>query len=281
VQLIEGATSHHVVQRGIDFHFLEWGERTLPPMVLLHGLTGHARIWDHMAPSLSQRYHLFALDQRGHGETAHTATYTTQEFVDDLEAMRKHWPIERFVLMGLSMGGHNAMAYAAQHGSRVERLIIIDIPPAFDMRRTPDRAKMEELATNGHRVFATLDEAVADARSGNATAPDENLRYRTACNVREAPGGMIFKYDPKVPATWQPDDLWPIADELTMPSLLVRGGLPGALPRTVAERMVTAFPRLELAEVLDSGHSVPTDKPEKLAPIVLDWLSSAATAPTK
>lgn len=273
MQVIAGSVSPRVALRGIDFHYLEWGDALMPPMVLLHGLTGHAHIWDHMAPALAERYHLFALDQRGHGDTGHAESYTTQEFVDDLEAVRKHWDIERFVLMGLSMGGHNSMAYASQHPDRVERLIIIDIPPAFDMRRAPDRAAMEEMARNGHKLFERFDDAVASARTGNPTAPDENLRYRTQCNVRDVPGGVIFKYDPAVPSTWHPDDLWPIADKLTMPTLLVRGGLTTVLARDTAERMVAAFPRLELAEVSDSGHSVPTDKPEKLTPIVLDWLS--------
>jgi pimeloyl-ACP methyl ester carboxylesterase len=273
MQTVAGAVSHHVSLRGIEFHWLEWGAPTRPPMVLLHGLTGHAHIWDHMAPHLAERYHLFALDQRGHGDTGHPASYTTQEFADDIEAVREHWGIERFVLMGLSMGGHNGMAYAAQHPERVERLIIIDIPPAFDMKRAADREKIEHQATHGHGRFATLEDAIADARSGNITAPEENLRYRTMHNVRETgDGGLIFKYDPKVQATWMPDDLWPIAPRLTMPSLLVRGGLTYALPRATADKMVATFPNLELIEVPDSGHSVPTDKPEKLWPIVLDWL---------
>ncbi len=271
--MVAGAVSHRVSLRGMDVHYLEWGDSTRPPMVLLHGLTGHARIWDHMAPHLAEQFHLFAPDQRGHGESGHANSYTTQEFANDIEAMRAHWSIDRFVLMGLSMGGHNAMAYAAQRPERVDRLIIIDIPPAFDMRRAPDRAKTEEQAKNGHRRFATLEEAIADARAGNPTAPDDNLRYRTMCNVREtADGGLMFRYDQKVQATWQPDDLWPALPQLTMPSLLVRGGLTNALARATAERMVAVFPDLELIEVPDSGHSVPTDKPEKLWPIVLDWL---------
>jgi pimeloyl-ACP methyl ester carboxylesterase len=176
--------------------------------------------------------------------------------------------------MGLSMGGHNGIAYASQHPERVERLIIIDIPPALDVRRMPDRTKIEAQAKNGHRRFATLDEAVADARAGNPTAPDENLNYRTMCNVREtSDGGLMFKYDQKVQATWQPDDLWPALPRLTMPALLVRGGLTTVLPRETAEKMVTASPNLELIEVPDSGHSVPTDRPEKLWPIVLEWLA--------
>jgi pimeloyl-ACP methyl ester carboxylesterase len=145
------------------------------------------------------------------------------------------------------------------------------------MRRAPEREKLEAQAKHGHRRFATLDEAVAEARSGNPTAPDENLRYRTMCNVRETPdGGLMFKYDHKVQATWFPDDLWPVLPRVTMPSLLVRGGLTNALPRSAADRMVQEFPNLELVEVPDSGHSVPTDKPEKLWPIVLDWLDRKA-----
>ena len=122
MQMVAGYVSHRVPSglRGIDFHYLEWGDASQPPMVLLHGLTGHAHIWDHMAPHLAVRHHVFAPDQRGHGDTGHPDSYTTQEFADDVEALRAHpWAIERFVLVGLSMGGHNGIAYAlAASGAR-------------------------------------------------------------------------------------------------------------------------------------------------------------------
>jgi pimeloyl-ACP methyl ester carboxylesterase len=110
-------------------------------MVLLHGLTGHAHTWDHMAPALAARYRLFVPDQRGHGDTSAAETYATRDFVDDLEALRAHWSIERFVLMGLSMGGHNAMAYAAAHPDRVTRLIVIDMAPSS----TSQGAELEQI----------------------------------------------------------------------------------------------------------------------------------------
>jgi pimeloyl-ACP methyl ester carboxylesterase len=272
MQAVSGPVSHHVTLRGLDFHYLTWGDAALAPLVLLHGLTGHAHIWDHVAQALAERFQLFAPDQRGHGDTQHASAYTTRDFTDDVEALRAHWDIERFTLVGLSMGGHNAMSYAAQHPNRVGRLIIIDIPPAFDMRRVPDRSRIEALAREGHRTFGSLDEAVADARLSNTTAPIENLRHRTEHNVREVDGGLMLKYDPKVPATWQPDDLWPIVGTLSMPSLLVLGGINSAVPPAAVARMRETFPRLDVAEVPDSGHSVPTDKPDKLAPILLEWL---------
>jgi pimeloyl-ACP methyl ester carboxylesterase len=242
-------------------------------MVLLHGLTGHAHIWDHMAPELSHGYHLLAPNQRGHGETQHAATYATTDFVEDLEAMRQVWGIERFVLMGLSMGGHNAMAYTLAHPDRVSHLIAIDIPPRLDPKAWPTRAENEARAKNGHPVFATLDEAVEEARSGNPTAPEANLRYRTQWNCVETEGGFKLRWDPKVQVAWEPADLWSGITQIDTPTLLVRGDLTTVLPEDTAARMIAAFPDAELVEVPTSGHSVPTDRPEGLTPLVLEWLA--------
>jgi pimeloyl-ACP methyl ester carboxylesterase len=278
LQTISGFSDHTARQRDVDFHWLEWGHAASPPMVLLHGLTGHAHIWDHMAPHLAERYHLYALDQRGHGDTGHPPTYTTQDFVDDLEAMRAHWGIERFVLMGLSMGGHNGMAYAAQYPERVARLIVIDIPPRLSMDRSPTRPAQERLARDGHGTYSDFEDAVRDARPEMLTAPEENLRYRTYWNLRRcADGSMQFKYDARVQVLWQPADLTPALAKISCPMLLVRGGKTYTLPRDVAASMVAAVPDAELIEVPESGHSVPTDRPEDLTPIVLDWLARRGT----
>ncbi len=277
VQAIAGYKDHTTAARGISFHWLEWGDASAPPMVLLHGLTGHAHIWDHMAPQLVERYHIFAPDQRGHGETDHAASYATREFVDDLEALARQWGIERFVLMGLSMGGHNAMAYALAHPEQVSRLIIIDIPPKMDRRNAPNYEQAVKLAATGHRRFATFDDAVQDARAGTPTAPEANLRYRTHWNLRSnADGTTQFKYDPKVSSLWDPADLSTRLGEIAVPTLLVRGAKTTVLPSSVAQAMIAAIPDAELVEVAESGHSVPTDRPEDLAPAVLEWLARRA-----
>ncbi len=274
MQTITGYADHTIEARDIAFHYLEWGDPASPPMVLLHGLTGHAHIWDHMAPRLSERYHLFAPDQRGHGDSGYAASYATREFADDLEALVRHWGIERFVLMGLSMGGHNAMAYAVAHPEQVSRLIVIDIPPKMDRRNAPNYEQTVKLAETGHQHFATFDDALRDARAGTPTAPEANLRYRTHWNLKSnADGTMQFKYDPKVSALWDPADLSGVLDRIAAPTLLVRGGKTVVLPRGVAAAMIAAMPDAELVEVAESGHSVPTDRPEDLAPAVLAWLS--------
>lgn len=274
MQTITGYTDRRAKLGNIDFHWLEWGDADAPPMVLLHGLTGHAHIWDHMAPALAERYHVLAPDQRGHGDTGHAATYATADFIDDMEALVQHWRLASFVLMGLSMGGHNGMAYAATHPERITRLIVIDIPPRMDRQSTPNWDVISRLAETGHTPFATFDDAVAAARAGTPTAPQANLEYRTKWNLNTLPDGhLVLKYDPKAPAHWEPADLWDRLPLIAAPTLLVRGGLTQVLPRNTAERMIAAMPDAALVEVPESGHSVPTDRPEDLQKIVLDWLA--------
>ncbi len=275
MQTIAGFTDRTVNVRGIDVHYLDWGDPAAPPMVLLHGLTGHAHIWDHMAPALAERFHLLAPDQRGHGDSGHAATYATTDFVGDLEALVEWWGLStRFVLMGLSMGGHNAMAYAAAHPDHVSRLIAIDIPPR--LKRDPQSSwdPVTRPGEPGHPSFTAFEDAVEMARAGTPTAPQENLEYRTWWNLRPlADGRMTFKYDPLAPMRWTPADLWDALPSIQAPTLLVRGALTQVLPRAVAERMLASIPDAELIEVPESGHSVPTDRPEALAVVVLDWLS--------
>lgn len=273
MQTIAGYETRTLDARGLRFSYLEWGDPASPPMVLLHGLTGHAHIWDHMAPQLAERYHVLAPDQRGHGDTQHADTYATADFVADLEAIVDAWALDRFVLIGLSMGAHNSIAFAAKNPTRVERLVLIDIPPKLNRNQAPNWEVISRLAVTGHKRYTAFDDAVADARAGTPTAPIENLRYRTHWNLRDiGDGAMSLKYDPKCPAGWEPADLWPELPKLAMPVLLVRGGKTTVLPLATAERMVWTMPDAELVEVPESGHSVPTDRPEDLTPIVLDWL---------
>jgi pimeloyl-ACP methyl ester carboxylesterase len=86
---------------------------------------------------------------------------------------------------------------------------------------------------------------------------------------------MVLKYDARAPVRWAPEDLTQRLPMLSMPVLLVRGGKTTVLPRDIAEEMAAAIPQCELVEVVESGHSVPTDRPEELAEIVLGWLSLA------
>src|SRR2546430_15056764 len=122
-----------IVLNGQRFHYTEWGAWTAPPVVMLHGVTGHARTWDEEAAALAARYRVLALDQRGHGDSdpSPNADYTVATLSADVTAFADTLGLPRFSLVGLSMGGRVAIAFAGQAPRRVDRLVIVDIRPAI------------------------------------------------------------------------------------------------------------------------------------------------------
>ena len=62
---------------GLRLHYVDWGNRPAPSMLLLHGTASHARLWDRFAAALSDSYHVVALDQRGFGDSDSPPDYKT------------------------------------------------------------------------------------------------------------------------------------------------------------------------------------------------------------
>ena len=94
-----------VILQGQRFHYTEWGEATAPALVLLHGVTGHARTWDDEAGALASRYRVLALDQRGHGDSdpAADGDYTVAAMAGDLAAFADTLGLARLSIVGLSI----------------------------------------------------------------------------------------------------------------------------------------------------------------------------------
>src|SRR3712207_1259861 len=119
--------------------YVDWGEAGHPPMVLLHGFSAQARYWDGFAVHMRDAYHVYALDQRGHGDSDWAGEYPPEAMPSDLAAFVDQRGLERFTIVGHSMGGGVAFRYTADHPDRVERLIIEDSalplpvrPPVFN-----------------------------------------------------------------------------------------------------------------------------------------------------
>ncbi len=99
------------------FHYLSWGaEQTeLPCMLLLHGITSSAQSWVRVGPALANRYRVYALDQRGHGESIKptAGAYSLRHSADDAQAFLEDIGLERPVLIGHSWGGATAIVLAS------------------------------------------------------------------------------------------------------------------------------------------------------------------------
>ncbi|HYX06556.1 MAG TPA: alpha/beta fold hydrolase [Bacteroidales bacterium] len=100
-----------------------------PPLVILHGLYGSSDNWHSIAKALSDKYTVYIPDQRNHGKSPHSDKHDFEVMKNDLKDFADDLRLEKFYLMGHSMGGKTAMLFAADFPERIEALIIVDISP--------------------------------------------------------------------------------------------------------------------------------------------------------
>jgi pimeloyl-ACP methyl ester carboxylesterase len=269
------ATSSFVTLDGLKFHYLDWGGDG-PPLVMLHGFTGHAHTWDHTAAALRPRYRVLALDQRGHGDTQWAHAYGSRLMVEDVRRFLDALELDRVTLMGLSMGGNVAYLFAATYPERVDRLVVLDIGPEV----APAGAARIAGGLDAPDTFASEDEAVSQARLANPRPTDQSLRHRVVHNLRpDGKGGLTYKWDKALrDGTASRDDhspaeRWAAWRAVRVPTLLVRGAESDILAAGTAEQMVAENPNATLAVIDDCGHSITLDRPESLVEVLRPWLA--------
>lgn len=269
-----GAIDDYVLLGGVRFHYREWPNPGKQALVLLHGFTGHTRSWDSFAEAMQRDYHVYALDQRGHGESGWTDDYSAEAMVEDVERFRAALGLKQFVLLGLSMGGRNAYHYAATYPDEVERLVIVDIGPEI----ATSGATRIQTGVRAGDVFASTEEAIERAMKANSNADSEESRHRTRHNLmRLEDGTWTFRYDKALRGDRSlprpdPEAAWGMLRSIKAPTLLIRGEISDVLAPEVAERMVAAIPDCRFAVVAGSGHSIPLERPKGFLEAVRTFL---------
>lgn len=112
----------------IELSFREYGKAG-PALVILHGLLGSSQNWQGAAKMLAQKFHVFVVDQRNHGNSPHVPSHTFADLRDDVKNFFERQRLEKAFLLGHSMGGVAAMEFAFHHPEYLSGLIIEDIAP--------------------------------------------------------------------------------------------------------------------------------------------------------
>lgn len=273
------ATDRSILLRGQRFHYTERGASGAPPVIMLHGITGHARTWDAEAEALVPRFRVLALDQRGHGDSdlASDGDYSIQAMAGDLAAFMDALALRTATLVGLSMGGRVAIAYAGAHRDRVERLMVVDIGPEI---AEAGRDRVRATMAGSPERFETPEDAVAYLRQANPRYTDALLRGRVRHGLRALPdGGFAWKYDRAIreairDGRWRDSiDLWPLWSAIICPTVIVRGVESDVLSPAIVERMLAALPHARLVEVEGAGHTVPGDRPDVFLATLREFLA--------
>ena len=259
--------SRNVVIKHLRFHFLEWGDPAAPPMLLLHGGNQSAHSWDLVSISLADRFHVFALDQRGHGDSewARDGDYALPTRADDAYAFMQAMGMDRPIIMAHSMGGLTTLTLCLQRPDVARALAIVDVGPEISIKGS----KTIGTFVRANVEFASLDQFVENVSKYDPFRSREHILRTARYNlIQRADGTLVHKAD-HTGGRSRSDD--PKTDEelrrtfaipmeavrvIPVPTLVVRGAQSNILEPEQAERFVQELPQGRLVTVPKSGHNV-------------------------
>ncbi len=239
----------------------------MTPIVFVHGFMGGSRQWDAQLDAFSDA-HLHTVDLPGFGENAHMDAFNTisefaQWVLDDLTSNG----IEKFHLMGHSMGGMVAQEMVAQAPERVDRLVLYGtgaqgvLPGRFEtIERSKQRALSDGASVTAKRISATwfLDQERAAGYSACT-------KIAELSDIQSILAGLDAM------------SIWSGAEKLSSVNtrtLVVWGDRDRTYPWTQTEQLWQSVPNASLAVMPDCAHAAHMEKPKLFNEIVKDFLSA-------
>jgi pimeloyl-ACP methyl ester carboxylesterase len=264
--------------QGLQLRYLDWGNHSAPTLLLVHGTRDHARSWDWTAQALRSRWHVVAMDLRGHGDSdwspdgAYLLPYHILDFVEMVESLGSG----QVSIVGHSFGGALAARYAGLYPDRVRKIVFVDsLGPdpsnyaKWDEEGAVSRSldwieKRKDPRQTTSRRLATIDEAVARVAKANPRLTQDQAIHLAKYGVRPDQDGYRWKFDPRV-SMFAPEDFeirgshyW---QRITAPTLILHGRLSWTSdPKTDGRAAFFRDPRTITFE--RSGHWIHHDQLE-------------------
>jgi pimeloyl-ACP methyl ester carboxylesterase len=228
-----------------------------PSILLLHGLAGRGNEWHETANWLTQRGHVFALDQRGHGRSAKGLDdYSREAYVADAVAVIERLRLAPALLIGQSMGGLNAFLVAARRPDLVRSLVVVEAQPSPSPSAQRD---IEKWLNSWLLPFPSLVDA--QAYFGGATLyaqtwlemlEERDDGYWPLCRHEEMLRSM---------ADIVTIDYWSEWDRIACPTLVV-GGEDSFVPQEDLRAMASRIPQGRYVQIPQAGHDLHLDRPD-------------------
>jgi pimeloyl-ACP methyl ester carboxylesterase len=284
---VVGPTSHYYYSQRLKLHYVDWGNTTAPPLLLIHGGRDNARNWDWVALALRDAYHIVAPDLRGHGDSewARGGQYAMIDYVLDVAQLLEQLQMFPITIIGHSLGGGIACQYSGVYAERVKQLVAIEGlgPPPGHTRHGPAHARMgawiaqmRAFAGRHARRYASLEEAVQRMQEANQHLTAAQAYHLTLHGTyRNEDGTYTWKFDNYVrsqsPYEFNVEEARSFWQQITCPTLLLRGTESWATDPLLDGR-ARAFRHVRCVNVPRAGHWVHHDQLEEFLRIVRAFL---------
>lgn len=256
---------------GTELAYDDRGRPGRDALVLLHSLGADGRMWDACVDLLQQEHRVIVPDTRGHGASGPTTETSADLWVHDLHDVLQAAGADRVVLVGVSLGGIQALTYAAAHPETVVGIVVADsfaaLPPDIadaKIANLVDQARQQPMAL-------VADQYVADTFEEPYPPGAEQVRRALAAIDSDS-------YAAAVEACFGAR----IEDRLahvTSPALVLWGDRDAKTPRPLSERIVAGLPDARLAVVPDAGHLSNVDNPEGFVALVAAFEAELTARP--
>jgi pimeloyl-ACP methyl ester carboxylesterase len=257
---------------GIDVAFQDTGNG--PAVFLIHGHPLDHTMWQPQVEFLRDRYRLIVPELRGYGATplpAGKRVTLLDDFAEDILTLANHLNIDRFAIVGLSLGGQIAFETLRQAPDRIRAIVLADTFASLD---TPEQKQTR------------IDTADRFDRDGFGNFATETLhKMMTPANAQAFPAvaehiiRMVHDSNPHGAAAalrgrTQRRDYIPLLSQITVPSLIVVGREDAFTPVRLSEEMHRALPGSRLEIIEDSGHMTNLERPDEFNAILGSFLAS-------
>jgi pimeloyl-ACP methyl ester carboxylesterase len=268
---------------GLALHVRQHNPAGTPPVLFLHGWLDHSHSFDAVVERLPEDWRLLLLDFRGMGRSAHLprgAQYHFTDYLLDVEATLNALGLAQVHVVGHSLGGIVATAYAAARPERVRSLTLVESlgpsggPRTVALERL--RGFLDDSARPPHRKhYPSVEAAAARLRENNPSLTPEAAHHLALHGTEASEGGVVFRFDPvhrrRFGHGYDEAQWLAIAQAVTCPVRLLFGshGLPFDSPQARARlEALRAPPPL----TLPGGHHVHLEQPDAVARELVDFL---------
>jgi 3-oxoadipate enol-lactonase len=239
-------------------------------LVFVHGVGSTAAIWDRQLSAFALEHQCVAIELRGNGvpqpEPA-PALVTRAGYAADVLAVCDALGIERFTIVGCSLGGVVAFELWSRAPERIAAMVIVGSFAAYPNAGAHAASLQEAVRAAGNMA------AFAQERAAKLGLPPERLREtldQMACK-------SVDSYLAATIATWT-GDYTTVLPTITVPVLVACGERDGIAPPQLSAEIAAAIPNARYAEVSDAGHVANADNPEAFNALLSEFLATAAPA---
>ena len=273
--LAQPPVDRYATVNGLRIHYLDWGSEGKQPLIMLHGIGRVAHTFDHIAPHFAAKYHVIAVDMRGHGDSAWDPKggYLVEDYTKDIEALAEQLHLRNIVIWGNSTGGRVAQVFAGMHPELVAAVISEDVGP--ERPREIADGFTSRLKQEDEKGWASEDDLLASLKGPNSRTPDEILRAYAHYGSKARPDGrIIWKRDPAIGNGFVPTELWRFVRQIKSPIIYILGGRSTIVPAPTQEELKRVLPQAQIVTIPGVGHYPSEENTKEFIAIADRFLSS-------